>query len=152
VKQQSRLTLSSELHCVTSSSENEARSILSRAKNRSDDGDSDDAKAANIHADCSGRLRVPGRGARPLIGIHPPSPRRVIAARYRCEPRTVFGALNRRICIRCPKPILEGGCDINRQGRQDESRRRKIPRGRTDKAIRAETRRGTLLEPRVSYR
>jgi hypothetical protein len=78
---------------LTLSSENDARSILSRAKNRSDDGDSDDAKAANIHADCSGRLRVPGRGARPLIRIHPPSPRRVIAARYRCEPRTVFGAL-----------------------------------------------------------
>jgi len=44
--------------------------------------------------------------------------RRVIAALYRSEPRTVFGALNRR----CPKPILEDGCDINRQGRQDETR------------------------------
>jgi len=45
--------------------------------------------------------------------------RRIIVALYRGESRTVFGALNRR----CPKPILEDGCDINRQGRQDETRR-----------------------------
>jgi len=59
------------------------------------------------------------RGARPLIRI----PLRLSSScgessLYRSEPRTVFGALNRR----CPKPILEDGCDINRQGRQDETR------------------------------
>lgn len=58
------------------------------------------------------------RGARPLIRIRLSSSRRVIATLYRSEPRTVFGALNRR----CPKPILEDGCDINRQGREDEMR------------------------------
>lgn len=71
-----------------------------------------------MHTDCSKTLRVPTRGARPLIRIRLSSSRRVIAALYRSEPQTVFGALNRR----CPKPILEDGYDINRQGRQDETR------------------------------
>lgn len=77
-----------------------------------------DDEGSYMHTDCSKTLRVPTRGTRPLIRIRLSSSRRVIAALYRSEPRTVFGALNHR----WPKPILEDGCDINRQGRQDETR------------------------------
>lgn len=75
-------------------------------------------RGSYMRTDCSKTLRVPTRGARPLIRIRLSSSQRVIATLYRSEPRTVFGTLNRR----CPKPILEDGCDINRQGRQVETR------------------------------
>lgn len=76
-----------------------------------------------IHADCNERLRVPNRGVRPLIRDSSFLP----AASHRCTLSERATNCLRcvkppRLCIRCPKPILEAACDINRQGRQDESR------------------------------
>jgi len=114
------------LNCVTYRALNDAKSIVSHEKLKKRQWMTKAAICIPIAARryaCHPGCTTPYQNPSPSLLLL----RRVIAALYRSEPRTVFGALNRR----CPKPILEDGCDINRQGR-------KIPRGWTDKAYRDE--------------